>query len=389
MNHGVNTSQQATSVAVPASVASGIPFIVGTAKYSDAPAATRATVNVPLIATTWDEAEAALGYSDSDWNKYTLYEAMYAYFKLFGVGPVIFCPVGEDATADTAQAAVIAGIEQIELCGNMFGLVPDLILAPGFAGVAAVQAVMMTKAAAINDKYQARAVLDIEAATYSAAITAKTSGSFNERGILAFGHPKSGDFAFHGSTYLAARIAQTDGDNEGIPYESPSNKYVPMDSLVNNSGTALQLSETQANLLNAQGIVTFINVGGQFVAWGNYTAAYPTSSDVAEIFIPVARMFDYVRKVITQTFRDKVDDPLDTRLHDTINDSVNIWLNGLVGSGYLMGGRCEYIADENPTTSLMGGTIKFHVYITPPGPAQEIDFVVEYDVSYLEAAFSE
>lgn len=388
MNHGVYTSQQATSVSVPASVASGIPFIVGTAKYSDAPTATRATVNVPVLANTFDEAEAALGYSDSDWNKYTLYEAMHAYFKLFGVGPVVFCAVGEDATADTAQSAVIAGIEQIELCSNMFGLVPDLILAPGFAGVAAVQAVMMTKAAAINDKYQARAVLDVEADTYTAAITAKSEGSFNERGILAFGHPKSGELEFHGSTYLAARIAQTDGDNDGIPYESPSNKYVPMDSLVNNAGAALLLSETQANLLNAQGIVTFINVSGQYVAWGNYTAAYPGSSDVAEISIPIARMFDYVRKVITQTFRDKVDDPLDTRLHDTINDSVNIWLSGLVGAGYLTGGRCEYISDENSTTDLMAGIIHFHVYITPPGAAQEIDFAIEYDASYLEEAFA-
>lgn len=387
MNHGVYTSQQATSVSGPASVDTGIPFVVGFAKYSDAPDATRATANVPVLANTFAEAEAALGYSDSDWTKYTLYEAMYAYFKLFGVGPVAFCAVGEDATVDGAQAALIAGIEQIELCSNMFGLVPDLILAPGFADVEAVQAVMMTKAASINDKYQARAILDLEAATYAEAITTKTGGSFTGRGFFAFGHPKRGDLVFHGSTYLAARITLTDSDNNSIPCESPSNKHVPMDALLNNANTALLLSETQANLLNAQGIVTFINVGGQYVAWGNYTAAYPNSSDVAEIFIPIARMFDYVRKVITQTFRDKVDDPLDTRLHDTINDSVNSWLNGLVGAGHLLGARCEYIADENPATNLMAGIIKFHVYITPPGPAQEIDFVIEYDVSYLEAAF--
>ena len=37
---------------------------------------------------------------------------------------------------------------------------------------------------------------------------------------------------------------------------------------------------------------------------------------------------------------------------------------------------------------MMNGIIRFHIYIAPPGPAQEIDFTLEYDVSYLQAAFA-
>ena len=33
-------------------------------------------------------------------------------------------------------------------------------------------------------------------------------------------------------------------------------------------------------------------------------------------------------------------------------------------------------------------TKKFHVYMTPPSPAQEIDFVLEYDVSYVRSALA-
>ena len=69
-------------------------------------------------------------------------------------------------------------------------------------------------------------------------------------------------------------------------------------------------------------------------------------------------------------------------------DTANIWLNGLTGSGYILGGRVEMLESENPATNLMAGIVKFHVYITPPSPAQEIDFTLEYDVSYLEEAFS-
>ena len=34
----------------------------------------------------------------------------------------------------------------------------------------------------------------------------------------------------------------------------------------------------------------------------------------------------------------------------------------------------------------MAGIIKIHIYLTPPSPAQEIDFVLEYDASYVAQA---
>lgn len=69
-------------------------------------------------------------------------------------------------------------------------------------------------------------------------------------------------------------------------------------------------------------------------------------------------------------------------------DSINIWLNGLTASGYILGGRVEFLEEENPSTSIMDGNIKFHLYLTPPSPAREIDFVLEYDVEYLKALFA-
>ncbi len=52
--------------------------------------------------------------------------------------------------------------------------------------------------------------------------------------------------------------------------------------------------------------------------------------------------------------------------------------------GHLLGGRCELLDAENPLTDLMAGIIRPHIYLGVPGPAQQIDFIVEYDVSYLE-----
>ena len=90
VNHGVNATEQATSVSTPVVAESGVPFVVGTAPVQSA--ANPARAGIPVLCTSWDEAVAALGYSD-DWEKYTLCEVMYSHFKLFGCQPVIFCNV--------------------------------------------------------------------------------------------------------------------------------------------------------------------------------------------------------------------------------------------------------------------------------------------------------
>lgn len=125
---------------------------------------------------------------------------------------------------------------------------------------------------------------------------------------------------------------------------------------------------------------------GGWTAWGNHTACYPKSTDVKDYFIPLSRMFDYVTNTLIKTFWSKLDKPMNRRLIDTILDSANIWLNGLVGAGYLLGASVEMLESENPLTSLMAGKIKLHVYMTPPSPAQEIDFVLEYDADYVTSA---
>lgn len=122
--------------------------------------------------------------------------------------------------------------------------------------------------------------------------------------------------------------------------------------------------------------------------WGNYTGCYPSSTDPKDMFIPCGRMFAYVQNTIIRTCWQFLDKPMNRRLLDTITDTVNIWLNGLVGSGYLLGARVEIREDENPVTQLMAGIIKIHVYMTPASPAQEIDFVLEYDSSYVTSALT-
>lgn len=296
--------------------------------------------------------------------------------------------------ASVTDTEVATGLESIELCMTTLGVVPDLICAPGHSQVSTVAAVMATKAAGINGLFRAKALIDIDssssgATTYDAAITKKGDSNFVDENEIPcwpmFGLDK---YKFHASTQLAGLMAQVDTGNGGCPYESPSNKNLQCDRMILADGTEVNLTLAQANMLNANGIVTGLNFMGGWVAWGNYTACYPGSTDVKDYFIPVSRMFDWVGNTVIQTCWNKVDAPMNRRLLDTIMDTVSIWLNGLVGSGYLLGARVEMLEDENPLQNLMAGIVKFHIAMTPPSPAQEIDFVLEYDASYVTSALT-
>lgn len=290
------------------------------------------------------------------------------------------------------QAAIAAGIEAAELCMTLLGTTPDLIIAPGWSHLPAVASAMAVKAANLNGVFGAKAVVDMDctdagAKSYTAAIAAKSDGTFVDKDmVVCWPKVALNGKRYHMSTHLSGLMAQVDGGNDGIPYDSPSNKGVKCDSLVLADGTEVLLTHAQANQLNAAGIVTAINFVGGWVAWGNYTSCYPGNTDVKDYMIPVSRMFTWVRNSLVRSFWSKIDKPMTRRLIDSVLDSANIWLNGLVGQGYLLGARVEMFDSENPAELLMMGIIKLHVYLTPPGPAQEIDFVMEYDANYVSSA---
>lgn len=292
-------------------------------------------------------------------------------------------------------ADIASGIEGIELCLSALGMIPDLICAPGYSHNSVIAAAMSAKADNVSGLFKAKAIIDIDssvagARSYDAVYQAKIDANLvSPNEIICWPCVKLGDYLFHMSTQLAGLMAQVDSGNDGCPYESPSNKNLQMDGACLEDGTEVMLTHSQANILNGNGICTALNFMGGWVAWGNNTACYPTNTDVKDYQISLARMFAWVGNTLVQTFWSRLDKPMNRRLIDTIINSANIWLDGLAGSGYLLGARVEMLDEENPLTALMQGIIKLHIYMTPPSAAQEIDFVLEYDPQYVTAALTE
>ena len=94
--HGVRIQENPTSVPTPATNESGVPVIFGTAPVNLAADPANAT-NKLFLCNTFAEAKEAVGYSD-DYDSYTLCQAMDAFFKVFGVGPIVICNVLDPAT---------------------------------------------------------------------------------------------------------------------------------------------------------------------------------------------------------------------------------------------------------------------------------------------------
>jgi hypothetical protein len=273
------------------------------------------------------------------------------------------------------------------------GLVlPDILIAPGFSHIAKVAAVMAAKTT-FSSVFRATCICDIDtgaATTYQQAATIKSgTGSFqNKKQIMCWPMLSLDGMKFHYSTQLAGSMSALDAELDGIPSRVASNRALQADSAVLTDGTEILLDLTQANYLRGQGIVTAYNFVDGFKSWGTYTAAYPGDTDPKDMFISTARMFNFVANSVVLTYWSRIDENLTPRYAESIIDELNIWLNSLVNSGNLLGARCELKQEENPDIDLMAGIVKVHIYMTPASPAQEIDYLLEYDVDYVSSVLS-
>lgn len=469
-NHGIRVQENPTSVSAPSINTSGIPVIFGTAPVNMATDPANAT-NKLFLCNTFDEAKKAVGYS-SDYEKYTLCQSMDAFFKMFGVGPIIVCNVLDPAThkteytetvtvtnsqAVTTESGVILStlaltsdgsalvldtdytlefteegyvlitvlkdeVATIELTGSkidaskvteadvigsydtstgvetgielvrkvypLFNLVPGLLIAPGWSNKPAVALALAAKCTEISGVFQCECVVDIDTTTvkkYTDVEAYKNTNGYNSKHMICL-WPKvqyAGKQYDYSAVY-AAMVSYTDLNNDNVPYIA-SNQALGVTGTLLADGTEVALDTIQANELNAIGVVTALNVGG-FKSWGNNMACYPEVTDPKDRWINCRRFFSWWGNSFITTYMEKVDNPANYRLIESIVDSENVRGNSLVSEGKCAGIRMEYNESDNPVEAVMDGKIVFKQYLAPYTPAEDIVNVLEFDVTMIETA---
>ena len=83
-----------------------------------------------------------------------------------------------------------------------------------------------------------------------------------------------------------------------------------------------------------------------------------------------------------------MDSPANYRMIEAIVDAENVNGNAYVAAGACAAYQCEFRSDENPTTQILDGTIKFHLTLAPYNPAECIEFTLEFDPTAIASALT-
>ena len=285
------------------------------------------------------------------------------------------------------------GLECLSEIFPKYSMIPSYVIAPGFTSNE-VRAVLDTKATAINGKYSAMSIIDMpEGTKYGEAVKYKKGNNWiDEDQIVCFGKIKFSGKYFNQSTFLAMLSASIDAENDGVPYQSPSNNNIKAEGIVYKASTYedVVLGEQEANLLNENGICTVISRPNGIVAWGNRTSCYQPggNSDPKDAFIPVKRMFKYIGNNLHINCATDVDKPMTFSRAKNIQNNINIWLSSLTSQGKLLGGRVEFLQEENSQQDLVDGKFKWHIYLGAVTPGETLHFVLEYDGDYVQGFFA-
>ncbi len=473
--HGMQILENPTSVPDPDAGQGGLFVIFGTAPVNLAKNPEDVT-NKLVLCKTFEEAKKNFGYSD-DFASYSLCAAMHTFFKVFGVGGVVFCNVLDpkkhketfseslklaskqakaeadgvllssvtvttkdggalkkdtdyvtelDANGKLVVTVTKAGVTEVTVAGDKinaskvtaadvigeydattgketgvqlarrvypkFGKAPSVIAAPGFSKIPEVALAMQAKAEEINGCFKVEVIADIDTNAvkqYTEVEKYKeNNGLSGNHLLLCWPMLKTSGKIVPASAARAAEFAWRDAQNNGIPQLKVSNVDIKAQATVLEDGTEVLLDQEQANELNGIGVITFINLSG-FKVWGNNTSAYPTTKDPKDRWIGCRRAFTWFGNSFATTYIEKVDDPANYRLVESIVDSENVRGNSLVAQGLFAGIRTEFQKQDNSVANIIDGKIVFRQYIAPYTPAEFITDILEFDPSMIEAEFAQ
>ena len=285
------------------------------------------------------------------------------------------------------------GLECLKDLFTKYSMIPSYVITPGYNSNE-LRAILDTKASLVGNKWKAMTIVDLpETTKYGEAITYKKENNWiDEDQIVCFGKVRFGGRYYNQSTFAAFLSATVDKANDGIPYESPSNKNIKAEGISWKNGgnyEELSLSEEEANLLNENGICTIITRSNGTVFWGNRTSAFQPggNTDPKDMWIPAKRMFKYLANVIMLNNEQEVDKPMTVSKIEAIKMNINRFLSSLVAQEKLLGASVDFVEENNSTQNLVNGILTWNINLGIVLPGETLKFVLEYDDEYLAAYF--
>lgn len=292
-----------------------------------------------------------------------------------------------------AATGAETGLEVVRQVFPKLGMVPGILLAPRFSKDPMVCAALQAKCRKINGVFDAVCFVDIDSSAsgarkYTDVANQKVKQGATSReayGLWLYG--KIGSAIYSGSSLAAAAAVYNDSLYNDTPNASPSNVSVPISSACLEDGTEVLMDQEQGNVLNEQGVATFIR-SGDFVVWGNETCCYPKNTDPKDAFLCVRRFFNHSWTSFVLDNMSKLDKPMNKKRLQSIIDSEN-----MKGSVYVSTEVCASYSmkadpDRNTTAELVAGHYSFYQFCAPFPPFKQINNTMEYEAGALTSALS-
>jgi uncharacterized protein len=276
------------------------------------------------------------------------------------------------------------GLECVDIIYEKLKVVPTVLSAPGWNHKKTIETALVNSCSKIGDIWEAILVTDLDCSTsktIDAALTWKSTNNYkNIREKTCWPKAKVGTKVLWMSIIAIVRMQQTDFENDNVPYESPSNKQIDIDSLVLGDGLEITLNLTQANKLNEKGITTSLYFGGRWVLWGphmsNYEYAVTTKPE--EMFDVNIRTNLYLINDFNVRNSQSVDSPIQRNDIDYILSTEQLRLNSLISEGKLLYGTIGFNSVNNPMDDLANGNFVFDTKVTNTPPGKSITNKIQY-----------
>lgn len=337
------------------------------------------TIGAPVLCKTWKDFLSQFEASDDSVtgeDPSTIMAVARHWYKRVGGGDAFFVPVDLD-NGGIETADMSAALSALDTVYEEFGVYPSVILCPRYGSLHASE--INAKCVNYGSGFGAIAVLDIAYNWGNGSPSLPLRSTY-----LSYAAPRcvAGAEIVPPSAVVLGSMAATDAANGGFPYVSPSNKLAYIDGLVDEGGLPLFFDREAANdNFNAHGVVTFRHNAKGWVVWGNNTSAYPGNTDPKDRFIPIRRVFQYVKNDFLVFGEPRIDNPINKRQLEGVLNSYNMRLQGFTGAGMVNSASVALDADLNTPASLLDGRVFIRTLISPPPPMEQLSNVFEYDVA--------
>lgn len=295
------------------------------------------------------------------------------------------------------EDGVYKGLAALTLLYQEHNAIPNILAAPGWSEIPAVYNALISASQKINGHWDAFVVADLPILdgtaavdTIDKAISWKIAHGYNsERSKVYWPRAKNNaGETYHLSTLAVVEMIRADLSHGSVPMETPGNKKIGITKLYfGETSKNMGYDQQTANELTQKGISTAVFWGGNWVLWGDHTAAYSYGADVdpRAIFDVNMRMLMYITNSFQHEWGSVIDKPMDRQLKDTILNREQEKLDGLVAIGALIGSpKVMFLETENSTSDMMNGAFRWDITATPTPPMKSATVYV----AYTDAGFS-